>query len=576
MKRWFPYTSRVKGRISPAALICSYCMTSVLIAPGLLAQDAGELLRDSQLPKPPPVQSQKSGAASTNPPAKVECRPPFFKISQVDLVGVTLFSRHELEALKSIALGPSVCLADIERLAQTIDRFYLENGYLARTVIPEQDVVSGKIQLVVTESRLGKIDLTTPPEGVRFNLDKAYDVATSGQPDSGLLNIHELQDSMRSLSGTPGVSASAQLVPSLTVEGTDVVIRLEDTDLVSSTVLADNHGSRFVGQERLLGFMVLDGPFGLGYQFTGTAVKTEGSQTLALSGSLPVSHRGARFNASLSYLDYHLIDVETAGDGEALSGTVQLSLPNLLSKPLNSTDSLILSQSHLKDRVAGIESANKIVTAITARTQGFWYEGDTGGLYSYSASATVGDVDLSGNRGSLAQDTQTAKTNGRFLRVNGQFTYKRPVNDLFQLTLAARAQHSFDNLDSSQKMSLGGVRGIRAYPTGEASGDSAVLIRTELRRPLNPELSGFTFLDAGWLRLNSTPWAGWNTGSSVKNEYTLHGLGVGVDWLPTSQIKVGAMVSYQLGNNPGKDSHGNDSDGRSSDTRAWLELSMKF
>ncbi len=367
------WSSQFKRCFSSFALLGSYLVImQILLASSSFAQDAGELLRDSHLPEPPEQQKPAPDMVPNIPSPQAKRRPPFFKISQVDISGITLFSEADFAEMKRQALGPAVCLADIEGLAKTIDQFYLSKGYLSRTIIPEQDISSGRVQLIVTESRLGQIDLKTSAKGVRFNLDRARELAADGQPDSGLLNVFALQDAMAVLTNTPGVKASAQLLPSVTVEGTDVVIRLEDTELADSTALVDNHGSRFVGQERLLGFVVLNGPLGYGDQFTGTAVKTEGSQTLAISASVPVLTKGARLTGSISYLDYKLIDSATSGKGDALSGYIQLVQPGLLSKDIYSRESLSLSQSHLYDETAGVEAADKIVTTLVAQIQGAW------------------------------------------------------------------------------------------------------------------------------------------------------------------------------------------------------------
>jgi hemolysin activation/secretion protein len=52
-----------------------------------------------------------------------------------------------------------------------------------------------------------------------------------------------------------------------------------------------------------------------------------------------------------------------------------------------------------------------------------------------------------------------------------QFLRIQRVNEKLNLQLLANAQFADKNLDSSEKLSLGGATGVRAYPSGEASGD---------------------------------------------------------------------------------------------------------
>ena len=48
-----------------------------------------------------------------------------------------------------------------------------------------------------------------------------------------------------------------------------------------------------------------------------------------------------------------------------------------------------------------------------------------------------------------------------------------------------RGQLAFDNLDSSEKMELGGAYGVRAYPEGEAFGDEGYIATAEARLMLD-------------------------------------------------------------------------------------------
>ena len=66
------------------------------------------------------------------------------------------------------------------------------------------------------------------------------------------------------------------------------------------------------------------------------------------------------------------------------------------------------------------------------------------------------------------------------------------------IMLKAQGQIASRNLDGSEEFYLGGARGVRAYPQGEASGDQGALGTLELR--YHTSLAGLilsTYLDAG-------------------------------------------------------------------------------
>ncbi|MBQ6778778.1 MAG: BamA/TamA family outer membrane protein, partial [Acidaminococcaceae bacterium] len=76
------------------------------------------------------------------------------------------------------------------------------------------------------------------------------------------------------------------------------------------------------------------------------------------------------------------------------------------------------------------------------------------------------------------------------------------------------------NLDSSEHIYLGGARGVRAYPQGEASGDEGLLGTLELR--YHTPVKGLvlsTYFDAGHVRIEkddhgSMTLKGWGIGLS--------------------------------------------------------------
>ncbi|EWS62536.1 Heme/hemopexin transporter protein HuxB precursor [Hydrogenophaga sp. T4] len=78
------------------------------------------------------------------------------------------------------------------------------------------------------------------------------------------------------------------------------------------------------------------------------------------------------------------------------------------------------------------------------------------------------------------------------------------------------------NLDSSEKMQLGGMYGVRAFPEGEASADQGAVLTLEARQllPLSERVPGqaqlVAFVDAGSVTLNKNPGAkAPTTGSSA-------------------------------------------------------------
>jgi hemolysin activation/secretion protein len=84
-------------------------------------------------------------------------------------------------------------------------------------------------------------------------------------------------------------------------------------------------------------------------------------------------------------------------------------------------------------------------------------------------------------------------------------------------------QWAGNNLNSSEKYSLGGVYGVRAYPQGEASGDMGSMLNLELAHNFTPQLRGVLFYDYGHIRINRDRFL------ATDNARTLAGAGLGVN-----------------------------------------------
>jgi hemolysin activation/secretion protein len=89
-------------------------------------------------------------------------------------------------------------------------------------------------------------------------------------------------------------------------------------------------------------------------------------------------------------------------------------------------------------------------------------------------------------------------------------------------------QAASKNLASAEKMSLGGPNGVRAYPVGEATGDSGNQATAELRyiipgfKLLEADVTVNTFFDWGQMELNEQP-----RPTDVPNKRSISGAGVG-------------------------------------------------
>jgi hemolysin activation/secretion protein len=123
---------------------------------------------------------------------------------------------------------------------------------------------------------------------------------------------------------------------------------------------------------------------------------------------------------------------------------------------------------------------------------------------------------------------------------------------------------------------------VRAYPQGEASGDTGILLNLEARYNLSGIEFGTVqvvgFMDVGSITQHQSVWNGWQpTGRpDFPNTYSLSGAGLGLNLYRGEGFSLRTAVAWKLGGNPGADIQGRDSDGSDRSPRFWLQASMQF
>ena len=162
-------------------------------------------------------------------------------------------------------------------------------------------------------------------------------------------------------------------------------------------------------------------------------------------------------------------------------------------------------------------------------------------------SLTRGNLNLSGNRTDLAMDSQTANRHGDFVKIEYSLGRLQRLSEKNYLNVVINGQVAFDNLDSSEKMSLGGPTGVRAYPSGEGMGDTAAVLRTEFRHNFSDKWQGIIFYDHGATTLNNRIWTNWNSANeNLVNSYQLKGGGIGLNLINNDDYDFGIYVGLSL------------------------------
>ncbi|MBV5344513.1 MAG: ShlB/FhaC/HecB family hemolysin secretion/activation protein, partial [Rhodoferax sp.] len=122
-----------------------------------------------------------------------------------------------------------------------------------------------------------------------------------------------------------------------------------------------------------------------------------------------------------------------------------------------------------------------------------------GGANTASVGLAQGNVNLDGSVNQSA-DAEGANTHGRFTKLNLNLSRLQSLTADLSWFVAASWQAANQNLDSSEKMYLGGVNGVRAFPTSEGGGTAGRTLTNELRQRLDDRLTLTAFYDYGHVK----------------------------------------------------------------------------
>jgi len=533
----------------------SLAALSALSAPpawGQIAPDAGSILRQEQ---------QRPLVPEVTPPPKLQFDEPLrlprtspsdtrFVLQALRITGQTVYSEAELLELNRQLIGKEVDLAALEQAATRISKHYRENGYVvARAYLPAQEIKDGVVQIAVLEGRLSRIAVENRSR-VRDQVVAAPLQALQGT----IVRDEEIELRLRTVQQFAGVGPlqPAELKPGRELGETELLLKVDPGPFASGSIEFDNHGNRYTGGNRYSAQVNLNSPLGLGDLFSLRATFGDpGLDLLYASYQLPLGPDGWRAGTDYTFSHYRLgsafTPLEANGTAETWRGFV--------ARPLYAGPGLVL-YARLSYEAKTLQDRIDTTATVTDKSSGlttFALNGNSrdglagGGINSFSLGLGFGDLNIK-SPAAKAIDDATARSSGGFSKLNLSASRLQQISERVSLQLQYQGQFASKNLDSSEKLVLGGAYGVRAYPQGEAPGDSGYLFSAELR--YNVSVDGFpgtfqplVFVDTGAVTVNENPFV-----AGQSNHRSLSAAGFGLNWVQQGDFALRGVIAAKLGN----------------------------
>lgn len=513
----------------------------------------------------PKTRVEQGGAPASQPTAggaKIQ-------VKSLRVSGQTRYSEAVLLAVTGFSPGRELTLVELLGMAAKITGHYHRDGYfLAQAFLPAQDIKDGAVTIAVSEGRYGTITLHNRSRLV----DNVAHGLLGGLNKGDVIASAPLERRLLLLSDLPGVEVKSTLVPSAVAGASDLIVELDPGPRVTGSVYADNAGNRYTGEYRVGATVNLNEPLGYG-DVASLRALTSGFGLFYVRASYELQFGEGRAGVAYSFLEYRLgkeFEVLNANGTAHIAG-IYGSYPLIRSRNNNLYAGLAFNAKTFQDRVDSTATVtDKQAQVLIAGLYGDHRDNFFGGgLSSYALTWTGGNLDIQ-SAAARTSDEATAHSNGLYNKLGFSATRLQSVTASVALFASINGQLAFKNLDVSEKMELGGMYAVRAYPEGEAYADEGYVLTLEARKQLPRfierlpgQLELIGFIDTGTVTVNKNPW------TDEQNSRTLSGAGVGLNWMDYNNFSVKTYYAFKLGNEAATSAP--DSSGR-----FWIQLVKYF
>lgn len=521
------------------AVLLAFCPLGVAQAP-----DAGSALRDLQQPSlsiPSPGQ-QPILTLPNDAPRDALPSDIFVNVERFNIEGNEVIASDSLLALVQDLRGQQLSLAQLYEATDRLTAAYQEQGYvLSRAYIPAQEISPEQsvVTLTVLEGRFGSVDV----ENESLLSDSSVQRMIADFKPGDIVNAEPLEQQLLRIDDLPGVAVQTRLGAG-TLPGTaDLVVIAQPQARVSGNIGIDNQGNLSTGKNRVNARFAIASPFGRGDDFSVNVLYSDEDQLFYQTAyNLPMGASKYIFGMTASRMDYQLAgnfaDLEAAGTADTLGLNLRHSW--VRSRLSNLRVDYAVEHRILNDSLGnGATTTEKGGLDFSVGVSGDRRdEFGNGGVNVFSTRLIHGEVRL--EDGTFAPETPK----GSFNKLVLSALRLQNLGERSSLYLAFQAQLADVNLDSSQKMMIGGAQGVRAYPLGEGSADQGALLNLELRYRVTDNMQLKLIGDAAYANLIKEPFA------PEDNYRVLSGLGLGLDWQSAAGLRFSIVAAKHSGDAP--------------------------
>ncbi|HEN3633886.1 TPA: ShlB/FhaC/HecB family hemolysin secretion/activation protein [Yersinia enterocolitica] len=416
-------------------------------------------------------------------------------------------------------LGQSLTFSDLQAMTLAVTRFYRQQGFVAaQAILPPQTIREGMVVIRIIAGRLDNPEVnnlsrlnTDFATAVIENNSCSKEVGFFGNKDCAAspAELSRLERTALILNEIPGVDAALALKPGVKSGMTRVYADITPGQAAMGYIGIDNQGNDYSGHNRLLVGAAINNLTGWGDQLRTDLLLSSSADVFngMLDYNFPINTYGTRAVLNYSYLDYTLKGPFEILDARGHSNRwgINLSHPWIRNSAARIDANAGYHQSKMRDALILLPEQKRNLDAGEFGIGGT-FSAVPRGLSHFNLLGTVGHLSLD-DEFSQSMNSLTG-IGGTFARFNYRAGHDQGFGPYFSFFNQFTGQMASKNLDSSQKLLLGGPLAVRAYGLGEGAVDKGTLFTTELRTRWQPllldwagvgnQITVAAFFDQGW------------------------------------------------------------------------------
>lgn len=384
-------------------------------------------------------------------------------------------------------LGKRLTSAEIQKIASLVTKSLRRKGLtVGQAVIPDQNLTSGILHLVIMPGRFDAARLKdTGPLRPAF----VESLADNFFPEGEIIYQDDLERSARLLKEIPGVNPVIILDKGRIPGTLSPVISVSEAESVRGWVGMDNHGAPSTGREQLNAGVAVNNLAGIGDQFLTDMEYSrfgDGVMNGLLDYSLLIPGENIRVGIGYSRLDYRLEYWEqmVKGYSQDVGGYVSWPVIRKLNTQMNlrfDAGRKVSADNYPRFDFFEGGTASRSETN-TIRLTGYGSTRWSEGVSLMNLGVTLGKTRYVTKLAEWLNYTDVNKKDGRFEKFNYSATHLQELTPHWSVYVSVTGQKAMSDLDSAEKLLLGGPSAVRAYEVTEGSVDSGVFSTLELQR----------------------------------------------------------------------------------------------